>query len=258
MYIRAIHAEENVRVLRRLIRENPLGLFTTTIASPSGSYHFVQTSHIPFILDVDDEASETELGTLRGHLARANPQSKAIIEEATTNPTTIETKVLEREVLVIFQSPVHHYIPPRFLVETKPKTQKVVPTWNYAAVQVYGKARVYVDAKSEETSAYLNSQIDALTKHMEVDLMGHDGKGDNHEPWKVSDAPERYTDLMKKAIIGVEIKIESMEGKFKMSQEEPAGDRKGVIEGFRELGTDRARQMADLVEERQELKHGKA
>ncbi|RSL77159.1 hypothetical protein CEP51_009319 [Fusarium floridanum] len=172
MYIRDIHAEKDLRVLRRPVRENPLGLFTTIISSPLRSFPLLQTSHIPFILDIKDESSETELGTLRGHLARANPQSKAIIEETTTKAT----RVLEHDVLVLFQSPVHAYIPPTFLSETKPKTQKVVPTRNYAAVQVYGKATVYIDSKSEETSANLNSQIDALTRHMEMNIMKHTGE----------------------------------------------------------------------------------
>ncbi|KAM0542953.1 hypothetical protein ACHAPJ_012559 [Fusarium lateritium] len=250
MYIRKDHAETDIRVLRRLVRENPLGLLTTVISSPSGSYPLAQASHIPWVLDIEDEESTTELGTLRGHLARQNPQSKAIIEEATTK----KTQVLEHDVLVIFQSPVHHYIPPLFLTETKPTTAKVVPTWNYAAVQIYGKAKVYVDSKSTETSEYLNSQINALTRHMETNIMGFDGKGDNPEPWKVSDAPDRYIELMKKAIIGIEIKIERFEGKFKMSQEETRGDSDGVIAGFRGLGTETGQKVADLVEERRDIK----
>ncbi|RSM09632.1 hypothetical protein CEP52_003957 [Fusarium oligoseptatum] len=216
MYIRDIHAEKDLRVLRRLVRENPPGLFTTVISSPSGFFPLLQTSHIPFILDIEDESSESELGTLRGHLGGENPQSKAIIEETSAN----STRVLEHDVLVLFQSPVHAYIPPAFLSETKPKTQKVVPTWNYAAVQVYGKANVYVDSKLEETSVYLTSQIDALTRHMEINIMNHTGKDGRPGAWKVTDAPEKYTELLKKAIIGVEIKVERMEGKFK---NEPRG-----------------------------------
>ncbi|KAH7460910.1 hypothetical protein NW765_017347 [Fusarium oxysporum] len=250
MYIRKDHAETDIRVLRRLVRENPLGLLTTVISSPSGSYPLAQASHIPWVLDIEDEESETELGTLRGHLARQNPQSKAIIEETTAK----NTQVLENDVIVIFQSPVHHYIPPLFLAETKPTTAKVVPTWNYAAVQIYGKAKVYVDSKSTETSQYLTSQINALTRHAEINLMGFNGKGNSPEPWKVSDAPERYIELMKKAIIGIEIKIERFEGKFKMSQEEARGDSDGVIAGFRGLGTETGQRVADLVEERREIK----
>ncbi|KAF5228114.1 hypothetical protein FANTH_14594 [Fusarium anthophilum] len=250
MYIRKDHAETDLRVLRRLVRENPLGLLTTVISSPSGSYPFAQASHIPWVLDIEDEESETELGTLRGHLARQNPQSKAIIEETTTK----NTEVLENDVLVIFQSPVHHYIPPLFLAETKPTTSKVVPTWNYAAVQIYGKAKVYVNSRSTETTQYLTSQINALTRHSEISLMGFDGKGGNPEPWRVSDAPEKYIDLMKKAIIGIEIQIERFEGKFKMGQEETRGDSDGVIAGFRGLGTEAGQRVADLVEERREIK----
>jgi transcriptional regulator len=111
-----------------------------------------------------------------------------------------------------------------------------------------------VDSKSAETSEYLTSQINALTRHAEVNLRGFDGKDGNHEPWKVSDAPERYIELMKKAIIGIEIEIERFEGKFKMSQEETRGDSDGVIAGFRELGTETGQRVADLVEERREIK----
>lgn len=244
MYIREVHAERSLQTLRQLVRENPLGLFTTAISSPS--FPFLQSSHIPFILDVEDESSETELGRLRGHLARQNPQSKAIIEEVGASGM----KTLERDVLVIFSSPAQHYVTPKFYTETKPDTGKVVPTWNYAAVQVYGRAIVYVDAKSDETSDYLSSQINALTNHNEINTMGHTGEGGNPGAWKVSDAPDRYISLLKKAIIGVEIKIDRMEGKFKMSQEMGNGDLDGVIEGFRGLDTEVGQQVADIVEKR--------
>ena len=87
MYIRKDHAETDLRVLRHLVQENPLGLLTTVISSPSGSYPLAQASHIPWVLDIKDKESETELGTLRGYLARQNPQSKAIIEETTAKNT---------------------------------------------------------------------------------------------------------------------------------------------------------------------------
>lgn len=248
MYIRDVHAERSLVALRRIVRENPLGLFTTAITSES--HPFLQSSHIPFVLDVEDESSETELGRLRGHLARANPQSKAIIEEVAASGV----KTLERDVLVIFSSPAQHYTTPKFYTETKPDTGKVVPTWNYAAAQIYGRATVYVDTKAEETGTFLNKQISDLTKHNEETLMGFNGKGDNPGPWKVTDAPERYIDLLKKAIIGVEIKIDSMEGKYKMSQEMSPGDVDGVIKGFKNLKSDAAQGVGKLVEERKELK----
>ncbi|KAH6983824.1 putative FMN-binding domain-containing protein [Ilyonectria destructans] len=234
MYIRAAHAEADLRTLRRIVRDNPLGLFTTAISSPS--FPFLQSSHIPFVLDVEDEGSETELGRLRGHLARQNPQSKAIIEEI-NSPKSVSssTNVLEHDVLIIFTSPAHHYVTPKFYTETKPASGKVVPTWNYAAVQVYGRAKVFIDPN-------------------ETSIMGYNGQGDKPRPWKVTDAPENFVELLKKAIIGVEIDVQKMEGKFKMSQEMGNGDTDGVIQGFRSLGTDTGRQIADTVLQRRGIK----
>lgn len=249
MYIRDTHAERDIRVLRQLIRESPLGILTTGI--PSQTHAFLQSSHIPFVLDVDDESSETELGTLRGHMARANPQSKAMIE-ALTSPdgTPTATNVLEQEVLVLFTAKAHHYVTPKFYTQTKPESGKVVPTWNYAGAQVYGKARVYFDTKSPETSEYLSKQVNALTRMCEGSIMGYTGKEGRPTPWEVSDAPEKYVELLKKAIIGVEIKIDRLEGKFKASQEGPKGDIEGVIRGFDAMDSEVSQDMAKMVKER--------
>lgn len=238
MYLRGVHAETNLKVLRQLVRDNPLGLLTTAISSPS--FPLLQSSHIPFILQVDDETSDTELGHLRGHLARQNPQSKAMIEEATAK----QTQVLENEVLVVFTHAAHHYVTPKFYTETKPATGKVVPTWNYAAVQVYGKATVYVDSRAQETADFLGGQMAALTQHTETNIMGY------KKPWEVSDAPEKFIDLLKKAVIGIDIRIDRMEGKFKMSQEMGSGDSEGVEEGFKNLGTEAGDAVADMVKQR--------
>ena len=250
MHFNKNHAEPSLVALRRIIRENPLGIFTTAI--DSAEHPLLQSSHIPFVLDVGDESSETELGRLRGHLARMNPQSKAIMDEVAAAGSG--GPYLEREVLILFTSSAHHYVTPKFYRETKPTTGKVVPTWNYSAVQVYGKARVYVDARAEETGAFLGQQIHDLSEHCERTIMGYTGEGDRPGPWKVTDAPERYTELLRKAIIGVEVEVTRMEGKFKMSQEMPDGDIDGVIAGFRGLGSEVGREMADVVEERKELK----
>lgn len=253
MYFPSKHAETSLKVLRQVVRENPLGMFTTAISSTS--HPLIQSSHIPFLLDVEDESSETELGRLRCHVARANPQSKAIIEsvESKLAAGISPSNTLEHDVLVIFTSPVHHYITPKFYTETKPSTGKVVPTWNYSAVEIYGKATVYVDTKSDETSNFLNQQIHDLSQFNETQTMGYTGQGDRQGPWKVTDAPERYVELLKKAIIGVEIKIEKMQGKFKMSQEMPDGDVEGVKQGFRAMGTDLGNKIADITETRKEI-----
>ncbi|KAJ4350537.1 hypothetical protein N0V95_004643 [Ascochyta clinopodiicola] len=251
MYLRAIHAETSLVTLRQLIRSNPLGVLTTAISSKR--YPFLLSSHVPWVLDVEDESSETELGTLRGHLARANPQSKTIIDnlEDASKPSG---SYLEEEVLVLFTAATHHYITPKFYTETKPDSGKVVPTWNYAAAQAYGKARIYFDSKSPETGAYLSQQIHDLSEHAEKSVMGYDGKEGRAGSWKVADAPEKYIELLQKAIIGIEIKLDRLEGKFKMSQESPKGDREGVIKGFEALGSETGNVMADLVKQRGELK----
>ncbi|KAI5918117.1 negative transcriptional regulator [Camillea tinctor] len=248
MYIRGVHAERSIPVLRQLIRDYPLGILTTAI--PSTTYPFIQSSHIPFTLHLDDESSETELGRLRGHMARANPQSKAIIDACKAS----ETNVLEQEVLVLFTSPVQHYVTPKFYTETKPDTGKVVPTWNYAAAQAYGKATIYYDPHSADFSNFLSMQLHDLSQHSEMSVMGYTGVGEAPGPWKVTDAPETYIEIMKKAIIGVEISIERLEGKFKMSQELKEGDREGVVKGFQKIDSEVARGVAGLVETRSEKK----
>ncbi|WYZ39365.1 hypothetical protein EsH8_III_001279 [Colletotrichum jinshuiense] len=252
MYLRAIHAENSIPALRQLIKDYPLGVLTTAIASSTEP--FIQSSHIPWLLDVQDDSSETELGVLRGHMARANPHSKTMIESLSAASRTGTGNVLDQEVLVLFTAPTHHYVTPKFYTETKPTTGKVVPTWNYAAVQAYGRAKIFYESKSEETASFLARQLDDLSHHGEASVMGYTGKGDRPGPWKVTDAPERYVELSKMAIIGIEITIDRLQGKFKMSQELNEGDREGVVKGFKALGSDLGNDMSDLVKERGELK----
>ncbi|ATY59403.1 FMN-binding split barrel [Cordyceps militaris] len=252
MYLRSDHADADVATLRRLIRENPLGILTTAL--PSDSFPLLQSSHIPFLLDVEDESSETEQGVLRGHMARANPHSKALVEAATAAGASSDGS-LPHEVLVLFNSPVQHYVTPKFYTETKPATGKVVPTWNYAAAQVYGRITVHHDTASSAAAArFLSKQLADLSDMSERAIMGYTGEGAAPTAWKVADAPDRYTALLSKAIIGIEITIDRLQGKFKMSQEMGDGDRAGVVAGFRGLGTELGDRMAATVEERAELK----
>lgn len=256
MHLRSVHAESSIPVLRKLVHDNPLGVFTTAIRSNIAP--LLQSSHIPFILDVKDETSKEELGVLRGHLARQNPQSKVLIEAAqATHPS--KPNVLEEEVLVLFTSAVQqHYVTPKFYTETKPATGKVVPTWNYAAVQAYGRAKIYWDHKSQESVDFLSKQIADLSEHAESSVMGYTGKGGRQGSWKVSDAPERFIELLRTNIIGIEIQIERLEGKFKMSQEMSLGDREGVIKGFANLGTETGTAVSKLVKERSDLKESQS
>jgi transcriptional regulator len=250
MFLPPVHADSSIPVLRQLIHDYPLGLLITSL--PLETFPLIQASHIPFILDVQDDTSETELGHLRGHLARQNPQSKAIVELSSLDRAT-----LDQEVLVVFTATPQHYVTPKFYTETKPTTGKVVPTWNYTAVQAYGRATVYSDATAEDSSRFLAKQIDDLSRHTETSIMDYTGKKDRPGPWKVSDAPERYIELMKKNIIGIEITITRLEGKFKMSQEMRNGDREGVIQGMKNLQSDVGQAVASLVKERGEIKENR-
>jgi transcriptional regulator len=257
MYLRAAHAESDIPTLYKFIQENPLGVLTTAIKS--AQYPFLQSTHIPWVLDLPPSPSDTSSphpARLRGHMARANPHTKALIESASTLPFHPAKKsiVLDDEVMVLFTSPIQHYVTPKFYVETKPSTGKVVPTWDYAAVQIYGTLTLFYERSDPATGEYLTKQIDDLSRQSEEKIFGYDGKEGRPKAWNVGESPESYVALLKKAIIGVEIEVSRIEGKWKMSQELGKGDREGVIEGFEKLGTGVGDDVARLVKERGVLK----
>jgi transcriptional regulator len=248
MYLRAGHADLHIPSLYKFIRQNPLGILTTAIPSPN--HHSIQSSHIPWLLDVvDEEETETSTAKLRGHIARGNPQCKALIEAA----TKAGSNTLSEEVLIIFNGPAHHYITPKFYVETKPSTGKVVPTWNYSAVQVYGTVTLHFDTSLPSTDAFISKAIGDLSKQSEEQIFGFNGENGKPKAWSVDESPESYINLLKKAIIGIEIEIKDIGGKFKFSQELKDGDRKGVIEGFKELGTELGAEISRTVKEREDI-----
>ena len=201
--------EDRLEVQHALIRAHPLGLLVT-----NGSTGLI-ANPIPFVLD---EAA-SPLGTLQAHLSRANPQWRDF------DP--------EQEALVVFQG-TETYITPSWY-EAKREHGKVVPTWNYAIVQAYGRMRVMDDAQ------WLQQQITAMTSAQEALLP---------EPWAVSDAPADFLAAQVKGIVGVEIEITRIEGKWKVSQNRSEADRRGVAEGLRALKSEDARRMADLVDSR--------
>ncbi|GES63278.1 transcriptional regulator [Aspergillus terreus] len=250
MYTQPVHAEPSTEVLLEFIRQNPLGVLITGI--PSSVHPFLQSTHIPFVLDVPDQHANSESpikGSLRGHMARQNSQSKAMIDSL-----AVSGSQLEQEVMVLFTDPHHHYVTPKFYTETKPLTGKVAPTWNYSAVQVYGKATVYYDSSREETSRYLAQQLHDLSQHCERNIMGYTGEPGKEAPWTVDEAPEGFLNVLKKNIIGIQVSIDRIQGKYKMSQERVKGDREGVIEGFKQLQTDTADHIAQMVKERGAIK----
>lgn len=245
MYLRTAHAEDEIPLLQQFIHDNPLGILTTAIKSDEHAY--IQSSHIPFILDTP---AGSENGILRGHVAKQNPQAKALMEAlAQQQAQGSNTLELPDEVLILFNGPHHHYVTPKFYTETKPVSGKVVPTWNYSAVQAYGKISVYCDSKAEATGAFLAKQLDDLSRHAETEVMGHTG-GEKPTAWAVSEAPDSYVEMLKKNIIGIEVRVERLQGKFKMSQEMGKGDREGVVKGFEALGTEVGEGVAAMVRER--------
>jgi transcriptional regulator len=173
---------------------------------------------IPFIL----QQAVGPLGQLQTHMARANDQWREIDGQ---------------QVLAVFQG-LQSYISPSFY-QTKRETGKVVPTWNYVMVQVRGVARLQTE------TAWLDQQIAALTAQLE--------KG-RSPSWAVSDAPRGYIESQLRGIVGIEIDISVIEGKWKVSQNKAEADRRGVVEGLSE--TDPA--MAQLVKQYGSADEGKA
>lgn len=210
MYIPKFYEENNVSIQQQLVKDLTLGLIITN--GPNG----LNANHIPFIIE---EGQDGSFGILKAHLAKDNVQVKELQEST--------------ECLVVFQGP-HEYISPTWY-PTKQITHKVVPTWNFAAVHVWGEPTIIDD------SNWLKAQTGRLSDNQESSMP---------QPWKLSDAPEAYVNVMLKGIVGLEIKVNRHLGKWKMSQEKKGKDVVGVIEGLKELNTDRAHQVCKLVEER--------
>ncbi|KAL4912476.1 hypothetical protein BDW62DRAFT_214967 [Aspergillus aurantiobrunneus] len=156
---------------------------------------------------------------------------------------------LETGVMTLFNGPFHNYVTPKFYTETASALGKVAGTWNYAAVQVYGKARVYFNSKSDETNEYLTRQLYDLSDNSEKRIMGYTGKDGKEAPWNLDDVPQGYMNIFKKGIVGIEVSIDRIEGKFKMSQEKSKGDREGVERGFEGLRGGAGDYSAGLVRE---------
>jgi transcriptional regulator len=158
-------------------------------------------------------------GTLHGHVARGN--ELAGMDGA--------------EVLVIFRGP-DGYVSPNWY-PSKRETHREVPTWNYAVVHVHGRLRTVSDA------TWLRQLLGRLTDRHEA------GQA---EPWSVSDAPEDHIERMLRAIVGLEITIERVEGKFKLSQNHPAANRAGVLAGLRERAGRGDADLASLMSKQEE------
>ena len=173
----------------------------------------INANHIPLHLVKE----EGQYGTLQGHVARANSVWSDFVNDV--------------EALIIFQGP-SSYITPSWY-PTKQEHGKVVPTWNYVTVHAYGTLRVIDDP------VWVKSQLELLTAQQESSF---------NKPWSVSDAPVEFTDSMIGAIVGIEILITKLTGKWKVSQNQPAINQTGVVKGLESLGISDATEMATLVE----------
>ncbi len=172
----------------------------------------INANHIPLHLSSTPEP----FGVLRGHVARANPLWRELAADV--------------ETLAIFHGP-DAYISPSWYA-TKQEAGKVVPTWNYAVVHAYGSLRVIDDV------AWVRAQLEALTQHNEAAFP---------EPWAVSDAPEDFTEKLIGAVVGIELVITRLIGKWKVSQNQPPQNQRSVIQGLNASGQNEAVAMAELV-----------
>ena len=171
-------------------------------------------SHIPMVLEQNGAK-----GRLKGHISRANTQWR-------TYTSSVES-------LAIFSGP-QHYITPSWYPE-KQETGKVVPTWNYVVVHAYGYLKVIED------ETWLMTHLEKLVTTHEASFA---------VPWKVGDAPPDYIASQAKGIVGLQIDIERLEGKWKVSQNRSEQDRNGVAKGLAELNTSESLAMKAIVEER--------
>lgn len=192
MYIPHHFKEERVDQILSFVQHFPLATLITH--GQAG----ITANLIPFIIK---PGTESQSLSLSGHLSRGNRQ--------------LDDLGLGNECLLVFQGP-QGYVTPGWY-ETKKETGKVVPTWNYTTVHIWGKPEVHDDA------SWLRNHVGELTNT-------HEAK--QSTPWKVGDAPEEYVNKSLSAIIGLSIESVRIEGKMKISQNRSEEDRNGVISGM--------------------------
>ncbi|MEP9398965.1 FMN-binding negative transcriptional regulator [Mesorhizobium sp. KR2-14] len=205
MYTPPAFAVTDAAELYGMIRQCPLASFIT--ATPEGP----MATPLPMLLD----ANEGESGVLYAHLARPNPQWQAdVIGHG----------------LAVFMGP-DAYVSPSWYA-SKAEHGKVVPTWNYMAVQASGPVEFFSDAER---------LLDVVTRLTNL----HEGT--RQAPWAVTDAPQAYVTAQLRGIVGVRMPIVSLEGKRKMSQNRPEADRRGVKQGLAASSHESDRVVSDLI-----------
>lgn len=175
----------------------------------------LNANHIPLQLS----PAEGQFGILHGHVARANPLWHDLVPEV--------------EALAIFQGP-HAYITPSWY-PTKQEHGKAVPTWNYVVVHAYATLRIIDDP------AWLKAQLRLLTAQHESAFS---------QAWALDDAPSEYIERLLGAIVGIELVITTLSGKWKVSQNQPEPNQTGVVRGLQDQGTSASLDLAALIEAR--------
>lgn len=175
-------------------------------------------SHLPLLLD----RSAGQYGALIGHFAKANPQ------------TTLSK--FDSEAVAVFPG-ADAYVSPRWYA-SKAEHGRVVPTWNYVVVHARGRLVLFDDP------ARLRAAVDRLTTR-------HEGSLPN--PWSTDDAPQDFIEAQLSGIVGVEMVIERLEGKRKLSQNRRADDHAGVIAGLSASHTPSDRELADRMRDRSKV-----
>lgn len=197
MYLPRHFEETRAAALHDLIRAYPLGALV--LNGPGG----LDANHLPFELDTGAGPH----GRLTAHIARANP----ISHEAKDGDET----------LVIFRGP-DAYVSPNWY-PSKHEFHRQVPTWNYRAVHVHGRLRLRDD------ESFVRGVVARLTRVNEA-------RANSDKAWKMTDAPEDYITQMLAAIVGIEIDITRIVGKWKLSQNREERDRLGAAEALRQRG----------------------
>ncbi|MGP1718619.1 MAG: FMN-binding negative transcriptional regulator [Methylophilus sp.] len=206
MYIPKHFSETDTDALHETVRAYPLATLVST------SSNSINANHLPLHFAQKKDA----LGSLIGHVARANPLCKEIMDG--------------QEVLAIFHGP-HAYISPSWYA-TKARAGMVVPTWNYVVVHAHGTFKLMDDAQ------WLRAHLETLTADHESRF---------EKPWRLDDAPAAFIDKLIDAVVGIEIEITHLTGKCKASQNQAVENQLGVLQGLRARDQQQDHAMASVI-----------
>lgn len=218
MYLPAHFEQKDPAALHALMREHPLAVLVSQGSEGLTADH-VPLAFEPAVASAGPVSQAPDapaaVGLLRGHVARANPLWRQANGQA---------------VLVVFQGP-QAYVTPSWY-PTKAATHKVVPTWNYAVVHAHGRLRAVDDAP------WLRALVGDLTDRHEQP---------RNTPWAVDDAPPDYVAQMLSVIVGIEIVVDRLVGKWKLSQNRSTADRQGVVDGLHAEPVANAQALASFM-----------